>query len=205
MANRKVAEINRALRLADIPPRFEGDEARLLMRMWRRLADGHPVRPEQVVQIAGSIQMPLNAATAFVSRLSERDDAGNIVGIMGLSQKNHPHRFEVDGRVLSTWCAWDSLFLSPLLGREAKVESACPATKTKVRPEKIERREPALSLDALATRSIPVSGDDTCTVTIRLTDEKPLPSGSGHPRRTGGSYTRSGVAAFGAIRSAARC
>ena len=146
MANRKVAEISRALRAAGIPPRFEDDEARLLMRMWRRLADGYPVRPEQVGQIAGNIQMPLDAATAFVSKLSERDDAGTIVGIMGLSQKNHPHRFEVDGRVLSTWCAWDSLFLPPLLGRDAKVESVCPATKTKVRltisPEKIERREP---------------------------------------------------------------
>ena len=109
--------------------------------------------------------MPLEAATAFVSRLSERDDAGNVVGIMGLSQRNHPHRFEVDGRVLSTWCAWDSLFLPPLLGREAKVESVCPATKTKVRltisPEKIERREPADASISVVVPEVTQKGRDS--------------------------------------------
>ncbi|MFQ5899893.1 MAG: organomercurial lyase [Candidatus Methylomirabilia bacterium] len=105
---------------------------------------------EQVRQIASTLSMPPDAATSFINKVSERDGQGHVVGIGGLSQKNHPHRFEVDGRALATWCAWDCLFLPALLKQTAKVESSCPATQQKVRlaitPEKVERCEPPTAL-----------------------------------------------------------
>jgi alkylmercury lyase len=86
-------------------------------------------------------------AESFLSKVSERDTEGHIVGILGLSQKIHPHRFEVNGRKLSTWCAWDSLFLPAMLKQAAKVESSCPVTKRTIRltvtPDKVEAWEPA--------------------------------------------------------------
>ena len=38
------------------------------------------------------------------------------------------HRMHVAGRALSTWCAWDTLFLPELLGTEVRVTSRCPVT-----------------------------------------------------------------------------
>ena len=52
------------------------------------------------------------------------------------------HRFEVEGRELSTWCAWVSLFIPEILGRPARVTSADPESGEFVRltvtPEQIE-------------------------------------------------------------------
>ena len=54
--------------------------------------------------------------------------------------------FRVDGRELSTWRAWDSLFIPEILGRSAHVTSADPESGGTVRltvtPERIERVEP---------------------------------------------------------------
>jgi alkylmercury lyase len=38
------------------------------------------------------------------------------------------HRIHLDGRELSTWCAWDTLFLPEPLGGTARVTSRCPVT-----------------------------------------------------------------------------
>lgn len=34
----------------------------------------------------------------------------------------------IDGRQLYTWCAWDTLFLSELIGRPATIQSTCAIT-----------------------------------------------------------------------------
>ena len=47
------------------------------------------------------------------------------------------HRFEVAGRTLYTWCAWDSLFLPQILGQEAEVESTCPLTAAEAGPRRL--------------------------------------------------------------------
>jgi len=48
---------------------------------------------------------------------------------------------------LHTWCAWDTLFLPELLGRTARVESACETSGQPVRltvsPAAVESAEPA--------------------------------------------------------------
>lgn len=89
MKNSNLAEIARALRESAIPPRFEPDEARLLIQLWRLVAKGSPVSPGQLEQIASSLQMDLDVATTFIRKVSERDDGNNVVGIFGLSQKSH--------------------------------------------------------------------------------------------------------------------
>ncbi|MEX2538533.1 MAG: organomercurial lyase [Actinomycetota bacterium] len=51
---------------------------------------------------------------------------GRPVAVAALAET--PHRFEIDGRTLYTWCAADPLFLAPLLGTSARVISRCPVT-----------------------------------------------------------------------------
>lgn len=43
-----------------------------------------------------------------------------------------PHRLEIDGRTLYTWCAFDPLFVAPLLRETGRVTSTCPVTGTKI-------------------------------------------------------------------------
>src|SRR5262249_51695841 len=102
--------------------------SRLLLSLVRTLARGAPVPPAEVCRRSAELDMPRDLLEPFLRQRAERDGAGNLVGLMGLSLNRHPHRFAVGGRGLSTWCAWDTLFLLPLLGQPAEVASVCPAT-----------------------------------------------------------------------------
>ena len=46
----------------------------------------------------------------------------------GLTIEATRHAFEVDGRTLYAWCAFDTMFLPEILGRAATVRSNCRAT-----------------------------------------------------------------------------
>lgn len=139
-------EIAQALRDAGVPPSLSAAESHLLVQMWRLLADGRPVSPAQVKQLASKLDLAPDVAVSTVTQMSERDDEGNIRGFLGLSLNDHLHRFQVNGRTLSTWCAWDSLFLPPAIKRMAHVESPCPATgkliRVRITPDKVEHYDP---------------------------------------------------------------
>jgi alkylmercury lyase len=141
-----VKEIAKALREREIPPAFTPEEARLLLQVLGRVAEGQPVPLEEVARVVSTLQMPPDDGIALIRKVSELDPHDHVVGIFGLSQKSHPHRFMVDGRTFSTWCAWDTLFLPGLLKRPARVESVCPTTKSPIRafvtPEAVEHVEP---------------------------------------------------------------
>ena len=52
----------------------------------------------------------------------------------------------MNGRTLSAWCAWDTLFLPQLVDQTAEIESASPSQTGIVRliitPQQVERVEP---------------------------------------------------------------
>jgi alkylmercury lyase len=70
-----------------------------------------------------------------------------VLGFGGLAVTPMHHRFEVDGRELWTWCAWDSQFIPEILGRTAHVASPDPESGEIVRlvvsPNEIKSVEPA--------------------------------------------------------------
>src|SRR4051812_4350823 len=135
-----------ALHAADALPRTP-DEARLLLRTCQLVATGRPVTPSRVTRLARELRIPLEFVTTFLARVSEFDAQGNVVGILGLSQQVHPHRFDFGYRSLTTWCAWDALYLPPLLGVTAHVEASCPVTGAgihfTVSPTRVEHYDPA--------------------------------------------------------------
>jgi len=127
-------------------PGLEEKEQRVAVELYRLLAEGVPVSRER---LAGRAGLP----PARVAELLERwpgvytDEEGRVVGFWGLAQPTMPpHRFEVEGRELSTWCAWDALFLPVILGKAARVESTCATTGEVVRlsvgPGGIEESSP---------------------------------------------------------------
>jgi alkylmercury lyase len=106
-------------------PKFSIEEQRLGLALYRQLARGQPVH--------------LECAAASVGLSAE--------AVATLANRPTPHRFAVDGALLYTWCAWDSLFLPELLGKRALVESACPETgiliRVSVAPDRIDTVEPS--------------------------------------------------------------
>jgi alkylmercury lyase len=109
------------------------------------LAGGKPASPEEVAAASGKSPEEVRAALdRFPS--AEWDEQGGVVGL-GITLRPTPHRFEVEGHTLFTWCALDALLFPVLLGRPASIESPCRGTAElvhiEVTPAGIETVEPA--------------------------------------------------------------
>ncbi len=86
------------------------------------------------MSIAIALGMSLGDAQAALATFKdiEYDDDGNLVAC-GLSLIPTPHRFQVDGQNLFTWCALDTLMYPVALQQTAQVESHCPVTGFAIR------------------------------------------------------------------------
>lgn len=108
-------------------PVLDGDEKRLVREVYAALALGEPVSVIDLASRTGKNE-------GWISDRFDswpgvfRDPEGRVIGFWGLSIVEMGHRFEVDGRTLYTWCAWDPMFIAPLLGANARVTSTCPVT-----------------------------------------------------------------------------
>ena len=116
--------------MMDTLPRFDERARRLSIEIYRELALGEPV--EQVTLAAQLGVQPSEITDALEDEQLKGwvfyDDVRRIVGFRGLAISKMPHRFEVAGRMLYTWCALDSLFIPEILGQPARVESRDPGT-----------------------------------------------------------------------------
>ena len=121
------------------------DDAPLARALLRTLAQGQAV---SVATLASAADRDRHEVTSTLARWPNlrRDEYGQVVAFGGLSLRATEHRFDVAGRRLYTWCAWDTLFLPALLDEQAHVESICPATGTEVRltvaPERVLASQP---------------------------------------------------------------
>lgn len=154
--NRSVEEIAQNLSAAGIPPEFGADNSRLLVKSLRTLAKGQPITNSGVERISDELGMAYGQADEFLQQVTERDSNDNIIGLVGLSlNQEWPHRFHVNGNSLRTWCAWDALFLPPLLGEEVVVESESPVSgKTvllRVNPDAVANSMPEGAVVSIAT------------------------------------------------------
>lgn len=106
-------------------------EQRVSLALYRLLAEGEPVTPER---LAEAVVMPRHEIAEMLRRWPGvyTNDRGAVIGYWGLALHPMAHRFEVKGRALYNWCAWDSLFLPLLLGATARVESTCPVTRDRI-------------------------------------------------------------------------
>jgi len=122
------------------------DGAPLALALLDELAKGDPVSASRLAAAVEHDEADLTAALHRWPNV-HYDQLGRVVAFAGLSVTPTEHRFEVAGRQLYTWCAWDTLFLPSLLGQEARVASACPVTGTHVRltigPDGVQTAEPA--------------------------------------------------------------
>jgi alkylmercury lyase len=108
-----------------------GAERAVALAAYRSLAAGLPL---EVAALARAVDRDDESVRSLLARWPDvsYDSDGRIVAFWGLDLRETAHRFRVGGRSLFTWCAWDPLFLAPLLGAEARVESNCPVTAQQV-------------------------------------------------------------------------
>ncbi|MGH8808665.1 MAG: organomercurial lyase MerB, partial [Noviherbaspirillum sp.] len=98
----------------------------LLVALLRELATGSAVSNEVLAKRLG---WPAETVVAVLDQTPgiEYDDRGRLIGY-GLTLRETPHSFEVDGRRLYTWCALDTLMIPAVIGRTAHIRSRCPQT-----------------------------------------------------------------------------
>jgi hypothetical protein len=113
-------------------PRLSASEQRLALTLIRQLALGAPVG---VSRLASAAELSEAQITNGLDHLPGvfRDEGQRVVAFMGLTvvEMGH-HRIHVEGRPLSAWCAWDTLFLPELLGKTAYVTSRSPTSDAEI-------------------------------------------------------------------------
>lgn len=108
-----------------------GLETWLWLPLMKLLAEGDAVDIADLVAASGRPAEDVRRALAAVPD-TEYDGSGRIIG-QGLTLRSTPHRLEVNGEQLYTWCALDTLILPAVLGSSARIESAYGATGIPVR------------------------------------------------------------------------
>ena len=108
-------------------PQLDPERQRLTLALFRLLARGRPVTPEELAERA---QLPLEDVASHLDRwaMVDRDEQGRVRAYGGLTLEPTSHVLDVDGRTLYTCCALDTLFLPELLGAPARIGSTCPET-----------------------------------------------------------------------------
>jgi alkylmercury lyase len=134
------------------------DNLQLLPQVVRLLAGGRPLTAAQVDPLIANLGIAPDAAHQFLHQMTERNAQDQIVGAMGLSLGDRPHRIDVAGVRLSAWCALDTLFLSAILQQTATTESPSPASgrsiRLRVSPTQVEDVSPAGAVVSLVTTDL---------------------------------------------------
>ena len=86
-------------------------------------------KPLSKATLATTLEISQHELEHRLARLpdTEFDHEGTIVG-WGVTLIPTRHRFQMNGKVLFTWCAFDTVLFPPSLGQTAQVSSVCPIT-----------------------------------------------------------------------------
>lgn len=122
--------------------------APILIALLRELSKGRPVAIGALAERAG---LPASKVGILLKQAKdvEWDAEGNVAGY-GLTLRETPHRFEVEGRKLYTWCAFDTLFFPALIEKPARVQSTCPVTglsiALEISPDELSVAQPSTAV-----------------------------------------------------------
>jgi alkylmercury lyase len=135
-------------------PKLNKQEQIVSVQLYRLLAGGQPVSRER---LAETLHIPIEAINTILDQWwgIYYDEHSNIIGYWGLALPKMPHRFDLDGRTIYTWCAWDTLFIPQILQKTARIQSTCPVTREKIRlivaPYGVKQIQPASAVMSFVT------------------------------------------------------
>lgn len=104
---------------------FGTDFWQLLWAAVAELAIRTPVEPARLAALAN---LPLDRTIAIAREAWEWDPSGERLVGAGLTSIKTPYRVDIDGRIMWTYCAPDTLELPVILGRPVRTQSSCAAT-----------------------------------------------------------------------------
>src|SRR6266566_10019979 len=80
-------------------------------------------------ELGAELQLDQDELERLLTQLpdTEFDQEGNILG-WGVTLVPTRHHFQIDGKSLFTWCAFDTVLFPPSLGKAARIQSTCPVT-----------------------------------------------------------------------------
>ena len=140
---------------------FDPQGARLFVAVLRALSQGKPLSPEAVAALANGLGIPAEKAQEL-DWVAEKNEQGGIVGLAGLSLNDWNHTFWVNDRRFTTWCALDTLYLTPLLGQTTQVETRDPVTKEPIRltidPEGVRSHTPGSATLSIIIPQVRIKG-----------------------------------------------
>lgn len=129
----EVAEEELAEAISGAMPALDVTGRQIVVAVHRLMGNGEPVTSEAIAR----------ASDVSVARVEDllnswpgvyRDDEGRVVGFWGhaIARLDPEYRLHVDGRTTYAWCALDTLFIPPILGKAVGVEATCPVTGEQV-------------------------------------------------------------------------
>lgn len=153
-----------ARRFAALFPQHDASAGALALALYRLLAQGAPVAWSALAHQMGRPESEVRATVGAWPGLFEEPEG--VTGCGGLSiRRVSSHRMVVEGRVLWARCAWDTLFLPGVLGREAEVSSVCGVTGApvhlRVTPQAVESLEPVGTLLSMLEPQAEMKSDVT--------------------------------------------
>ncbi len=156
--------------LSRVLPDFTPEQQRVAVAVYRELAKGKAV---SLSQIGEALEEPSIEALDLLNqeplrRFIYRDENGRVAGFAGIATAPMHHEFNLSGRKLWTWCAWDGLFIPLILGETAEIGSPDPETgelvRLRVSPSGIEMADPESTVVSFL---VPGAGDfETSTANV---------------------------------------
>ncbi len=102
--------------LAAATPELDATGSALALAIYRRLAAGAPARLTELAADIGATSEDVEERLGSWVGVF-RDEEGAVVGFWGLALPEMGHRITFDGGpTVHAWCAWDPLFIAPLVG-----------------------------------------------------------------------------------------
>ena len=126
-----VEELARSISAA--MPTLDATDQQIAIATYRLLAAGRPVA---TVAIADEIGVPTTRVEAALESWPGvyRDDMGRVVGFWGLAiaPLDPEYTLQIDGTTSYAWCALDTLFIPPLMGKTVSVQATDPVNGRRV-------------------------------------------------------------------------
>ena len=126
-------------------PSLNEEEQKVSVQVHRLPAQGQPITHQDVAE---NLQISVERIDSMLNNWwgIHFDEHNRIVAYWGLSLEPTQHRFEVNGQILYTWCAWDTLFLPEILQKSVRVMSHCRFTNSSISlilsPNSVEKVSP---------------------------------------------------------------
>jgi len=124
-----------AQQIASATPTLDLQQQRIAFQIYQLIAK--TAEPVTVAQIADSAGVPSARVEESLRSwpLVLWDAQGRVVGFWGIhaEQITPTHAIDVDGTTVYAWCAWDTLFITEILGRQTQITSTDPQQGTPIR------------------------------------------------------------------------